>query len=187
MDWQTFVVELVKALAWPVTVGVVTLALWKHIIPLFSRLRGVKYREVELSFEAVLLQASEDAVKALPRSAPGLAPITPETDRLNRLLELSPRAAVLEAFVPIQTALASLARSHGVTVGRVGYYSASAIADALLATGVISESQRSLFAKLRRLRNAAAHAPEFTESADAVREYIGLSSGLAAAFRDQAA
>jgi len=187
MDWRTFVVELVKALAWPVTVWAVTIAAWKHVVRLLPRLRELKYRDVQLSFAEVLRVASEEALETIPARAALPAAPASDTDRIARLLELSPRAAVLEAFVPVQTALTALARSHGIRVGKADFYSASALADTLAAAGIMSEGQRALFGSLRRLRNAAAHAPEFAEPPESVREYIDLASRLAASLRLEAA
>ncbi len=185
MDWRTFVVELVKALAWPITVLVVASAAWRHIVPLFPRVREVKYGDAQVSFSAEVRQVAVSAGDAVPaRAALPTAPPS-ETDRIARLLELSPRAAVLEAFVPVQTALAALARASGHRVGKADHYSTTALADRLTEAGVMSEGQRGLFGALRRLRNAAAHAQEFTEPADAVREYIDLAARLAAALRLQ--
>jgi hypothetical protein len=186
MDWRTFTVELVKALAWPITVWAVTIAAWKHVTRLLPRLREVRVRDVQFSFVELLREASQDAEAALPSAASLPSLPSSESDRITQLLALSPRAAVLEAFVPVQTALTTLARSHGIHVGRADHYSASALADKLTAAGLLSEGQRTLFGSLRQLRNAAAHAPEFREPPESVREYIDLAGRLAAAIRLQA-
>jgi len=76
MDALTFISELIKAVAWPVTAIALVVLLRKPIVELIPLLRRLKYKELELEFaqEVSELKAEVEAIaKEKGEEAPSIA------------------------------------------------------------------------------------------------------------------
>ncbi len=86
MDKYTFIVELIKVLAWPVTVASSLILLRKPIVSLIPFMRKLKFKELEMEFsEQVQAMKSEADIKE------DLISPSPAMD----ILSFSTRAAVM--------------------------------------------------------------------------------------------
>jgi uncharacterized protein YutE (UPF0331/DUF86 family) len=178
---MSFVATLVQALAWPVTALTIFFVLRRYIVGLLPLVRELKYKDVQISFGERVRELAADAAEALPEPSARARLPDGELTHMEKLARLSPRAAVLEAWIPVEQAALNLAVRKGVKLSREARASARGVAAALLDAGVISEDEAAIFQSLRSLRNEAAHASDFRVARDAVTEYIDVSQRLTSA------
>ena len=111
MTWLAFITEMTKATAWPVAV-VIILAIWRKTLPnLIERLRSLKYGAFEAAFTEQSVQVAENISGASQPLSTSASTIT--DDKLLRLAQQSPRAAVIEAWLQIERRLQELAAQAG--------------------------------------------------------------------------
>jgi hypothetical protein len=141
---------------------------------LVSRISHLKYKEVEAKFEKGLAEA-EAEVKKVELTTPPALP-QPERlsqlDQLRRIAEVSPRAAIMEAWVLIETAATVGGFTSGTVMPRVN---PRLLTEQLVRVGKIPDESRVLMDKLRQLRNQAAHLPDFALSQDEAERYLKLA------------
>lgn len=115
-------VNLLIGIAWPVA------AVW--IAYLFKgELRSLlywmfKYKDLEAKFESGLAEA-EAKVTAIERSSPSSPPrpeISSKLEQLCRITDVSPRAAIMEAWVLVEDAAGKSGFVQGATIPRVNLH-----------------------------------------------------------------
>ena len=174
MDVLTFTTELIKALAWPVTTLVIVVILRRPLAQLIPLLHRFKYKDFEFEFGKKIEEAKADAAIVLGDAVTPKALPSPQESRLVQLAEISPRAAVLEAFTSVE--IEAISAAH-----RLGMAKAFPQTLTFRAMKFLEESGRmdpalvELLRHLRTLRNQAAHAPEFALTTDAAIQYIQLA------------
>lgn len=175
MDWKLFVVELLKATAWPLTTLIVIFALKQPIRRLLLAARTVKWAGLEAEF-GERLQAARALADASVVTR-GQAVESVRTDALSQLANLSPRAAVLESWRAVESAVVR-------ALARTGKNKRSPFSEESLQTlvhdGVIDDSERNLLDVLRHLRNRAVHQDAFTISKDDAVEFALMAQRLTA-------
>lgn len=173
MDSRTLIAELVGALVWPVTTIVVVLLLRRQLSRLASLLQRFKYKDFQFDFGRQVEEAKEEAAGALGEVSYLADQGAPEASRLTRLAEISPRAAVLEAFTTVEIEVLDAAHRLGLQKGfpTLTYRALQYLED----SGLLDDSLVSVLRDLRGLRNQAAHSPEFALTRRDALEYIQLS------------
>jgi hypothetical protein len=178
MDWLTFIVETVKAIAWPSVVLFAFVVLRKNIAGLIPFLQRLKYKDLELEFDRQLKEAEAEVADELPpSSAPALLPGV--SDTIIELARVSPRAAVTEAWREVEAAAVEAARRNKISLNGERSTSPLRLIRALERAGLVDSDKRALFHDLRNLRNQAVHAPEFALSTEAALDYVSLARRLA--------
>ena len=113
MDWLQFFSSLVSSLAWPVTLLAVVFILRGNLGTLFPFIERLKYKDFEIEFRNSLQELAEKSRKAFPNvqtiemEASGIP-----RDRLYSLAEISPRSAILEAWLQVEMASAEVLQKH---------------------------------------------------------------------------
>ncbi len=183
MDLLTFIAELVKALAWPAAVLIIFLFLRKPILELIPLLQRIKYGGLEIDFGKRIQELAVEADQALPAPArPGKTSEYIEKSMTN-LAYISPRAAVLEAWLELEEAAVSAAKRRGLNLTSQEERSPIALGSALERSGILDHKQMEIYTRLRNLRNAAAHATDFSFEPQAAIDYSELASRLAEVLR----
>lgn len=185
MNWLQFVASIVGSLAWPSVVFACVLILRKPLRDLLPLLQRLKYKEFELEFGKRIQEISAEVSAELPPTPKSLPPSPAEESAILRLAEVSPRAAVLEAWREVESTALSAARKLGgdqfrnttLTYHAIRFLEQSKKLDG----GIVS-----LLRDLRGLRNQAAHAPEFALSAGSAVEYAAAAHRVASYLRDVA-
>ena len=157
MDWLQFLASIVDSLAWPAIIGVAAYLLRKPLLELLPSLRQLRYKEFDIQF-GEQLEKLEDQIKG----EPPLEAIAPPSDkqqladkRFEDLAQTSPNAAVIEAWINIESELEELVwhkfqkKPHPRSIRNS--------MRALQSQGVISKRLESLLNDLRVLRNEAVH------------------------------
>lgn len=172
MDTLTFIAELVKAAAWPVTTIAVAIFFRTEFRALLSRLKKGKVGAAEFEFQEQVAELAKDIAEISP--APQPVALKPET---VNLATLNPRAAMLSAWIEIEAALKNLAQKHNLLDTQT-QRNPSALVRVLAKANIIPKSHAPGFSALYRLRNQAAHDMEFNPSEEATLGYLEIAEEL---------
>jgi len=112
MDWLSFFANVIGSLAWPATVLAVVLLLRKKLVEMLPFIRKLKAGPVEAEFEREVKELRAEARESLPPPEPKL--LETQSQRLYQLAQVSPRAAVIEAWQGVEFA------AHRAVLHRAG-------------------------------------------------------------------
>lgn len=171
MDTLTFISEMAKALAWPLAVVIILLIVRKPLINLIPFLQRLKYKDLELDFGRKVQELAAKATGELP-SSEGARP------NLTQIAYISPRAAVLEAWLELEAVAMDASKRHNLSLTSREMRSPLELGQALEKAGIMDGRKLEIYHRLRNLRNAAAHATEFAFDPEVAIEYADLASRL---------
>lgn len=175
MDTLTFVSEIIKVVTWPITVLIIFITLRKPLAHLFMLLDKMKYKDFELEFGNEIRELKEEAKKELPKRQLG----SREKSHLSELAKISPRAAILEAWLIVEDAAIGAFDKHKIKLTSADKTSPIRLAQRLAENKILDEQKQQIFNKLRNLRNASAHANDIALDENIALEYIETSLRLA--------
>lgn len=178
-----FVASLIESLAWPLVVLVAVWILRKPLGQLIPLLEKLKYKDLELDFSRRLEEARE-VTAALPPA--GREEIAAGESEAARLAAVSPRAAILEAWRVLESAILTAAHSLGESFSQQGRPLLVSAITALERSGMIDRGLGDVLDDFRQLRNAAAHAPDFAVPVSEAISYVHMSEQLARVLHDRA-
>jgi len=182
MDTNTFIIELIKSLAWPTTLLLSILLLrgqLSKVLPLISKL---KYREFELHFEREIAKLKQSAEEQLPETPKDIEH-EKVRDRLLQLAIASPQTAVIEAWRHVENRLVEVGRASKIDVAPPVWTMPMVLAALMLKEGIFTEAQYSMLRSIKDLRNEAAHSANMELSAVEVGGLIDLAIRLAASMK----
>lgn len=180
MDTLTFISEVIKSLAWPVATVLLALMLRKPVTELITFLRKLKYKELEMEFSKEVAELKAEVnTQELAASEPLDVRQNAES-RLLKLVNFSTRAAIMEAWIEVESAATEVASSFWSQPPNDTLRKYPKLGEYLFKCKVIDRKQLETFNKLRELRNKAAHVEELTLSENDARSYVELASALAA-------
>ena len=183
VDGFQLTASLVQSLVWPVTFVIALVALAKLAPGIFPFVERLKYKDLVVEFRQSVkeLAAKSSAVRALP--VPDESDTGP-VDRLYSLAEISPRSAILEAWLQVESAAAHVLQAREPSIApKVRMAAPLRIGELLNTHDVINGAQLEVFHRLRDLRNKAVHIADATFQSHEVAEYIELAALLAAQIR----
>jgi hypothetical protein len=182
MDWASFIVGVLSAVAWLSVVLMIVLLFRRELRPLIQSLRKFSWGNKILEFDKGL-EVAEDTAKELQSARViNLLAAPQEDERFESTLEISPELAVVEAWLPIERELHALAAKRGYTAGRAR--SLTYIMHRLTTDGVIDPATEKLINELRDLRNLAVHrSPGPALSVEDARRYGELAETVAGILR----
>lgn len=169
MGGLDFTASIVASLAWPVAAVLIAAIFHKQIAGLLAKIRKLNWGDASVEL-ADQLDKAEDKARVLEAEA-AIPPAVPEEqqapdDRFDALLAISPSAAILDAWRPIERRLTELGKIH---FGNEAKYSPPhMVAQKLAHTGVMVSSVVAMVNDLRKIRNDAAHSKEVSVT-DALR------------------
>lgn len=182
MDILSFIASLISSLAWPGTVILCVIFLRKPIAELIPFMRNLKFKDLEISFDHRLNELKAEADQAELPSIPAPATEPPAkvalgTDYWNTiegLSEVSPRAAIAEAWRRVEGALEDYFRR----LGQERPPSYQGMLRTLRAQNRPIPIAMSLLQELRVLRNRAVHARDFEIDSHQAIEFAQLSERI---------
>lgn len=173
MNTLEFIASLVDSLAWP---GVVYLFLWifqERIGSLLPRLVRFKHKDTEVEFSEAIERLEREEQPALRDSAEEGEP-NEQYLELLKIAEISPRAAVMEAWIKVETSAAKAAvRAFPELDEKLLRGPAQPLR--LLESRVLNRSETNEIRELRRLRNMAAHHEDFDLGGRPIEAYIDVA------------
>lgn len=183
---MAFVASLTHSLAWPAGAVVVVIVLRRPIGRALNRgVRRLKAGPVEVEFDQELAEVREELRKSPELAAvevPALAGRL--SDDLARLAEISPRSAVMEAFIRVEARLSELVEGSNEPTR---YRSARQMARLARDRGLISDETLTAVDGLAILRNLVAHSPSEEIDAERARNYLALADAVLFALRPKPA
>ncbi|MFA6019949.1 MAG: hypothetical protein WC722_06775 [Rhodospirillales bacterium] len=173
MTTLDFIVEMTKAVAWPLAVVSVAIVFKRSLPNLIERVTSLKYGDFEAAFTSQAASVA-DNISATPSPSPSF--VDSNGEKLLSLAQESPRAAILEAWLQIERKLNILADDKHVdaSIRR----NSTILINTLRETGAISSETERALNGLRQLRNLAVHAPGYELSAQKAIEFVTFSSAL---------
>lgn len=182
MDWKTFIASIVDSLAWPVVAVIVVLILKDAIKELLPRLRRFKHRDTEFEFaEKISEMVRESETEAEEEFDQDIS--EPESENqfnsLLKLAEVSPRAAVVEAYRILEHAADSAIKAAYPDLDSYELRHPVRARRYLVKANILSPDQYDQLRELRNLRNLAAHSREFKLTDTPIEAYIDISLSLA--------
>jgi len=176
VDGLAFAASVVQSLAWPVSAVVIVVVLRRPIAAVLQRLTKAKVGPVEAEFDQELAEVRSELQRSPEAVGNGVdassAEVVSVPDELSRLVEVSPRAAVLEAFARIETRLSELLTQGGVDVK--GARSGVALARLAHQHKLITDQSLNAVEGLAVMRNLAAHGPAEAITVERARDYLVL-------------
>ncbi|AMM02820.1 MULTISPECIES: DUF4145 domain-containing protein [Pseudomonas] len=167
---------IVNAVSWPVCILWLAYLFRPEIRAVFTRVSSLKFKEFEASFSEELSKTEETLAKLEDSIGPTLpkAPSTPpELRQLERIAEVSPRAAIIEAWRLIELAAGQSGFVQGATIPRINV---AMFINSLIREGKIPVDSEATFEKLRELRNQAAHSSDFFITPSDAHRYLRLAA-----------
>ncbi|WP_299616863.1 hypothetical protein [Pelagibius sp.] len=176
MDWVTFLSRSIDALAWPITVVIVALVFRRPILELLPLLRHVRFRDMELQFGKELASARKETEELEFQRGVTFDPV-PRFQKAVELATAHPPAAIMEAWKIVEDELRQLAVRTGQEIDP---RDPSTVFTSMRREGRIGPGAGSLFNRLRRLRNEAAHSINIDIGEGQALEYVDLAETMAA-------
>lgn len=179
MDALTFLSEIIRSVAWPVTVVVLVVVLRKPLVELIPLLRRLKYKELELEFSQQVSELKAEAESISREHPEEQGQISPSSNRILNLVSFSTRASIMEAWLEVESAAIAVASSFWNQPPSDVMKNYPKLGEYLLQCKVINEKQLDIFNTLRKLRNKAVHAEELELNEKDARSYVQLALNLA--------
>jgi len=186
MDWLTFIASIVKSLAWPLAVVFALLFLRRAIMRVLLNLTRLKWKDLELEVQREVAQA--EAEVAAGRPAPALPPGPPPHGSLlyfQTLAEVSPRAAIVEGWIPFEVSANRIAQDLGLGKQGIALPMPDLI-DGLNREGILTDGEAKALGRLRAVRNRVVHGAEDV-SVDQGAKYANLLADITARMEARAA
>lgn len=189
MDTLTFVSNLISSIIWPLIVVFIAVLLRNPLRELIRdlgrRLRSIKFPGGEAEFSQELAEIKEAAdeanlppVEAALPSESLLLRVEGDVSQWARLAELSPTAAITEAWRQVERAMREAARRFEIPESETR--SAIALIRTLGKRQALSPETVAIVSDLRGIRNTAAHGMKVEISQSDAIEYISLARRIIA-------
>ena len=173
MDWLQFAADVIKSLSWPLAIVLIAFNFKAELVSLIGRIRKIKHKETEFEFREVL----RDAAKAIGKDEEALQtePLTKsDIQSLEDLASMSPRAAILEAWIRIEQVLWRHIETSFKGEKPPGLMRQRNPLDMVRYMGDLPPDDAAFLRNMRRLRNLAAHSEEFTLTSASAKKYLTL-------------
>jgi len=165
MGWLQFTSSVIHALAWPAAVAALVITLRHPLGRLLGGVRTLRYKEFQADLAPLEVLAEE---AKLPDVTGGEA-----ASPIPLHAREEPRAAVIEAWLLVETEMRRLAQSFGLDRS----------VTSLVANGLITRDVGAIIRNLRVLRDRAVHEPNFRISQDEAERYWELAQRTSEALR----
>lgn len=183
MGIPDFVASIVGSLAWPLAIVGIVFMFRRSLAKLIPGIQRLKYKDVEVEFGRQLEEVKEELgpppsppvnlpAPELQRRLPVSVPST-DVRYFQTLAEISPRAAILEAWIEFEMAANRAVETLGLNrEGRP--LSMQRLFDVLRERELIGPPEVDALTRLRALRNQVVHGPEPDLSPSLVAEYASV-------------
>jgi len=179
MDTYTFIVKMVEAIIWPLTICCSLLLLKQPLSTLLPLLQNLKYKDIEINFSKEVKELSQELDEELPKESSELL-VTP---KVIKLAELSPRAAVLEAWINVEFSANEALQRNSSGLEIQDKSSPQVVIRTLCKKELIQQTTVNMFNNLRALRNHALHDIDQGDfDADAAINYADMCARLVSEF-----
>jgi hypothetical protein len=183
MDCLTFISKIIDTLAWPIVAITLLSIIRKELPGIITSLKTLKFKGLELEFAKDAAALAEEAKRTIPPVERPQREEERDSSRLLQLADISSRAAILEAWLLVETSAATCLQKYRKTV-KSAYQGPLQLLNGLISEGVLTPPQVNTFQHLRKLRNDAVHIPDAEFTRDAVTNYIQSALVMTAYLQD---
>ena len=170
MDVLSFIVEMTKALGWPSATLVIVLVFRRPLLELLALVRKVKYKDVEVELAKKEISEARELTTSKEGEKYELLSFM-ELEHFKQLADISPRAAITEAWSRLEDSVYQAAKTVGIEARPSGVSFSSVLA-ALKTSGTIDATSIRLIEKMRAIRNKAVHIQTEGLSASDAIDYV---------------
>lgn len=176
MDWLSFFASVIGSSAWPLAVIIIVFLLRKSLNRLLLKLTNLKYKDIiELNFDKeTALAKIELKSKSIPLQLPEkISQKIQGQLYFQKLAETSPRAALLDAWLPFEIEASRIGRVIGVS----NYdrpIQMTQLIEGLNRENVLNDQEAKAVVRLRNMRNNIVHTDSVDLSPESVGEYASL-------------
>ncbi len=188
MDWLTFIADVVKGIAWPLTVLIAVLIIRKPLIGMIPQLRELRYREFEVKFGELKIHADQAGLPALGTTSDTDSDVEERELRVSvlanairPLARTSPRLAILETFRQVEVALQWLLDQHQLPKAE----SWEELRRYLEQNDLLTWGRLRTLQDLADVRNRLVIEPGFRLTSDQAIEYSEIATRLIAAIQSK--
>ena len=169
MDWLQWSSSIVGSIAWPIAAVVIACIFRAQIAGLLAKIRKLSWGDKVVDFADTLDKIESVSQDVIPPDVGVDAPSPLPDMRFQQLLSISPSAAILDAWRPIELRLRDIASKYeAFAVSYPRALTTGHVIEKLYKGNIISSGVYETLRDLQRLRNAAAHEAEVTAT-DAIR------------------
>lgn len=173
------VIKLLDILIWPFTIFIIIFLFRSEFRKILSRLSHLKYKDIEANFTLELEKAENTAdIINIPQLEEKETNHTLDKQQLTRISEISPRAAIFEAWFNVENEIKNISDSLNLLLPEKGHD--LHIMKSLQENNIVNDEAMELYYRLKKLRNEAVHTPDFNIDSKEARRYLDLSKGLIA-------
>lgn len=183
MDIRTFIVEIIRALAWPLAVITAVLLFRKSVVRLLPHLTAFKYDKFEVQFAKEIAALEKQTQADLP-PVPLRSGHAAIREQLINLAMSSPESAIIEAWRYLETQLLDTAIHNKMDFAPAVRTMPMVIAALLQKDRFITDAQHALTRRLRDLRNEVTHSSVGSVDIERAISYIESALRLAASLND---
>ena len=188
MDFLNFVTKisesvarLIESAAWPAIAAIAIFRFGEPLSKLILSIRKLKVAGAEIEIRENLAEAEEGIAEIVD------GPKEPPAARtLRDAATVSPREAIIAAWIDVHEALVRRAQSQGVDLSARQQYGRS-FERLLVRREIISAPLAGLIAELRTIRNQAAHEAELRLNAEDAARYVVLTQQVVGELDDTTA
>ena len=176
MNWLEWSSSVISSLAWPVAAVIVACIFRAQISNLLKSVRKFSWGDKTLDFSGNLdkIENVSRTSFAGPLAEQPRKPLPPD-DRFQQLLEISPAAAVLDAWIPVENKLRWIGQDHmkAFNASQINSHmyrplEVRSMLGILLSQEKIDKDSYVIISEMQNLRNSAAHQGDVS-AVDAVR------------------
>lgn len=169
------VAEFIAVIAWPATILAIALLFRRPLTDALASATG-RLAAGPFSLEWKRRVGDVENDLGLPPSV-SKGEISKVAGKLDELVELSPTAAIVEAFGQVERALRSVLEESDAEI-QDQRWNVHRLADASLERGLISAETHDAIQGLSILRNLAAHGDQDDVSPQRAHEFVALAQGV---------
>ena len=129
-------------------------------------------------------EVSSVAMEASEKLPPTTETPVVQTDKIYELARLSPRGAVLEAWIDVETALEAAAKRYGLVDETTNTFHSRNVIFKLEVSSKIGRGVVEMFEKLRRLRNDAVHLKENSIDPKSAIDFVNIANRIVKSFEE---
>lgn len=178
-------VSIIDSIVWPFATIWLGYIFKSELRTLLGRMSQFKFKDVEAKFEKQLEKAEVEAIgleekPSITWEQVSTRGVLTQYEQFKRIAEVSPSAAILEAWLDVEVSVMAAADKAGLESKP---HSVTLLAQHLINSGHIPKETLPVFNSLRQLRNQALHLPDFTLTEEEADRYLELALKVANNFR----
>lgn len=170
MDTLSFISEIIKSLAWPITTISIIVILKDQILALLPRLKKIKWKDIE--FDMAKLATETQA--SLPSFKPSISTEENIKEQLLQLSNLSPRAAIAEAWRKFEKIAIQGIKKTKQIENLEELSNPKKLQQYLVETKLIPSKAKTLCISLKQVRNMAVHDSNTLITQSFAQDYIKI-------------